>query len=83
MNTYTAHIQVMPLTELLDPQGKAVLGTLQVMQHKAISNVRIGRHIVLTIQAATEADAAAQAEQACKSLLYNPVMEQYSISITQ
>ncbi len=81
MNNYKAHITIMPLTELLDPQGKAVNQSLHNLSFDAITNVRIGKNIVLDIQAADEAAATTIADAACKKLLYNAVMEQYSIEI--
>jgi phosphoribosylformylglycinamidine synthase subunit PurS len=81
MSQFIAHITIMPLTELLDPQGKAVLDTLNKLGHVAINNVRIGKNINLTIDAATSQDAYDIAENACKKILYNAVMEQYHINI--
>jgi len=49
--TYTAQVKVMPLRDLLDPQGKAVLGGLQNLGVVAVSDVRIGKHIDLQIDA--------------------------------
>jgi phosphoribosylformylglycinamidine synthase subunit PurS len=81
MSLFTAHITIMPLTELLDPQGKAVMDTLHKLDFAGISNVRIGKQIVLSIEAADAEEAHVAAELACKKMLYNPVMEQYSISV--
>ena len=79
--TYTAQIKVMPLKNLLDPQGKAVMGGLKNLGISGINDVRIGKHIDLTIEAETEAGAKAQAEEAVTKLLANAVMEQYEITI--
>lgn len=79
--TYTAQVKVMPHKELLDPQGKAVLGGLGNLGLGDIKDVRIGKHITLQVEAATE-DAAKQiAEEAAKKLLANPVMEMFEITI--
>ena len=78
---FTAHITVMPLTNLLDPQGKAVLGGLGNLGITTIKDVRIGKHITLQIEAETAADAKAIAEDAAKKVLANPVMEQFEISV--
>ncbi len=72
----------MPLKELLDPQGKAVLGSLSNLGLSGIDNVRIGKHITLEIEAASAEEAAKIAEEASKKLLANPVMEFYEISIS-
>jgi phosphoribosylformylglycinamidine synthase len=78
---FKAEINVMPLKELLDPQGKAVLGGLKNLDFKTISNVRIGKHITLELEAANESEAKSFAEAACKKLLANQVMEHFEISI--
>ena len=52
--TYTIQVKVMPLKELLDPQGKAVKGGVESLGLKEISDVRIGKHINLQIEADSE-----------------------------
>ncbi|MBX3240648.1 MAG: phosphoribosylformylglycinamidine synthase subunit PurS [Chitinophagaceae bacterium] len=79
--TYAVHINVMPLKDLLDPQGKAVLSGLKNLGLKSIQDVRIGKHITLQIEAASEAEARALAEEASKKLLANQVMEQFDITV--
>ncbi len=71
----------MPLKELLDPQGKAVLGGLGNLGMKGIEDVRIGKNITLQIEAASKEEAQQVAEQASKKLLANPVMEYFEISV--
>lgn len=80
--TYTAQVKVMPHKELLDPQGKAVLGGLGNLGLGDIKDVRIGKHITLQVEAATEAEAQQIAEEAAKKLLANPVMEMFEVSIS-
>ena len=77
--TYNVQIKVMPLKDLLDPQGKAVLGGLKNLGLNQISDVRIGKHITLQIEAATEDAAKAIADEAAKKVLSNAVMEFYEI----
>lgn len=69
----------MPLKELLDPQGKAVLGGLKNLGLQGIEDVRIGKHITLQIEAATKEEAERIADEATKKLLANPVMEYYEM----
>ncbi len=71
----------MPLKELLDPQGKAVMGGLFNLGLSTIDDVRIGKHITLQIQAESETEAKSIAEEASKKLLANPVMEYYEIEL--
>lgn len=79
---YTVQVKVMPLKELLDPQGKAVVGSLGNLGLKAINDVRIGKNITLQIEAASPDEARTVAEEASKKLLANPVMEYYEISVS-
>lgn len=79
--TYTAQVKVMPHKELLDPQGKAVLGGLGNLGLGDIKDVRIGKHITLQVEADTEAAAKQIAEDAAKKLLANPVMEMFEVNI--
>lgn len=78
---YSVQVHVMPLKELLDPQGKAVLGGLKNLGLGAIEDVRVGKHISLQVEAASEAEAKSLAEEASKKLLANPVMEFYEITV--
>lgn len=79
---FTAHINVMPLKELLDPQGKAVTGSLHNLGLSGVHDVRIGKHITLQLEAADETEARTMAGEACKKLLANPVMEAFDIQIS-
>ncbi len=79
--TYNVQIKVMPLKDLLDPQGKAVMGGLGNLGLTGIEDVRIGKHITLQISADNEMAAKAIADEASKKLLANPVMEFYEIEM--
>jgi phosphoribosylformylglycinamidine synthase PurS subunit len=78
---YTVQVKVMPLKELLDPQGKAVMGGFSNLGLKGIEDVRIGKNISLQIEAASEEEAKALAEEASRKLLANPVMEYFEVSL--
>lgn len=78
---FVAEIKVMPLKELLDPQGKAVLGGLSSLGLKEVTDVRIGKIIRLQIDADSTEQANQIAEEAAKRLLANPVMEEFTIEI--
>ena len=77
--TYTVQIKVMPLKELLDPQGKAVMGGLQNLGIKNVEDVRIGKNITLQLEATSPDEAKQLAEEASKKLLANPVMEYFEV----
>lgn len=83
MIKFQAEIDVMPKKEILDPQGKAVTGSMKNLGLSEIQNVRIGKHISLEIEAATEQAANEKVEQACKSLLANLIMESYSFKLNK
>ena len=79
---FTAQVKVMPLKELLDPQGKAVLGGFKNLGLSSISDVRIGKNISLQIEAATIEIAKQIAEDAARKLLANPVMEMFEVTVS-
>ena len=71
----------MPLKELLDPQGKAVMGGLQNLGLSKVSDVRIGKNINLQVEADSAEQAKQIAEEASRKLLANPVMEYFEVSV--
>ena len=79
--TYNVQIKVMPLKDLLDPQGKAVMGGLKNLGINSVEDVRIGKHITLQIEAASQEEARQIAETACQKLLANQVMESFEVHI--
>lgn len=79
---FLAEINVMPQKEILDPQGKAVRIGLQNLGINQVADVRIGKHITLSLEAASEADANEIVTNACKKLLANLIMEEFEFSLT-
>jgi phosphoribosylformylglycinamidine synthase len=78
---FIAQIDVMPLKEILDPQGKAVRLGLKNLGVQEVGDVRVGRHISLELEAADQAAAEQIVETACKKLLANLIMEDYTYTI--
>ena len=78
---FVAEINVMPLKEILDPQGKAVTSSMKNLDLSEIQNVRIGKHITLEIEAESEEAARAKVDTACKKLLANLIMESYEFEL--
>lgn len=78
---FSVQVKVMPLKELLDPQGKAVMGGLQSLGMRSVSDVRIGKSISLQIEADTAEAAWLVADEAGRKLLANPVMEYFEILV--
>ncbi|MEX2274974.1 MAG: phosphoribosylformylglycinamidine synthase subunit PurS [Actinomycetota bacterium] len=64
---------------LLDPQGKAVEGSLPALGWTNVSDVRVGKHIALTIEADDEDAARVQVAEMAERLLSNPVIEDFQI----
>lgn len=64
---------------LSDPQGKAVEGSLPALGWTNVSNVRVGKHIDLTVDADSEAAAREQVEEMARRLFSNPVIEDFQI----
>lgn len=78
---FVAEIDVMPLEALLDPQGKAVHHSLPAIGVEGVADVRIGKHITLTLNATSEDEARKQVEISCQKMLANPIMEKYSYKL--
>jgi phosphoribosylformylglycinamidine synthase PurS subunit len=83
MTKFQAEIDVMPKKEILDPQGKAVTGSMKNLGLAEIQNIRIGKHITLEIEAENAEIANAKVDEACKNLLANLIMESYTFKIAQ
>jgi phosphoribosylformylglycinamidine synthase len=82
MTKFRAEIDIMPLKALLDPQGKAVSGSMKNIGLPEIANVRIGKHISLELEASSKEEASAKVDTACKKLLANQIMESYEFELT-
>jgi phosphoribosylformylglycinamidine synthase subunit PurS len=64
---------------LLDPQGKAVQDALPTMGWTNVTDVRVGKHVQLTVEAANEGSARAQVDDMARRLLSNPVIEAFTV----
>lgn len=79
---YKAEIRVMLKSGVLDPQGKAVQGSLATLGYTNTDSVRIGKLIELSVDADSRTAAEAQVDEMCKKLLANPVIESYRFTVT-
>lgn len=68
---------------LLDPQGKAIESSLPTMGWEGVTEVHVGKHIDLTVEAEDEAAAREIVEKVAERLLSNPVIEDYRILETE
>lgn len=78
---FLAKIVITLRKSILDPQGKAVHHALQSLRMKDVQEVRIGKVIEMKIDSVQKARAEQVTEEACKKLLANPVMEDYTFSV--
>jgi phosphoribosylformylglycinamidine synthase subunit PurS len=78
--TFRIHLQIVPRQGLLDPQGKAVADALHALSFADVRDCRIGRHLVLDVEAADAASAEQRVRAMCDQLLANPVTEDYAIA---
>ena len=67
--------------EVLDPQGKVVGQTLKNMGYKNIVNVRQGKYFDIELDETDKGKAKKIAEEICKKLLTNIVIEDYTINL--
>ena len=81
MAAFHVQVRVMPRATLLDPQGRAVEHALGALGFGGVAAVRVGRALTLTVDAATAADALAQATDMCRRLLANPVTEDFEVVV--
>jgi phosphoribosylformylglycinamidine synthase subunit PurS len=72
-------VNVTPKAGILDPQGRAVEGSLGHLGIEGVSAVRVGRRVELTVEASDEAAARAVVERLASELLSNPLIESYVI----
>ncbi len=79
---FLAEIDVMPHKELLDPQGKTVANNMKHLDIDGVEDIRIGKHIKMTLEADSENAATEKVETACKKLLSNVIMETYSYTLS-
>lgn len=80
---YKAVINVTLKKSVLDPQGKTVLHALSSLGYNEARDLRVGKHFELTVEAADRARAEARIREMCDKLLINPVIEDYTLELTE
>jgi phosphoribosylformylglycinamidine synthase len=78
---FQAEIDIMPRAEILDPQGKAVKLGLGNLGINNVNDIRVGKHIVMNLEAENLEEAKQKTETACKKLLANMIVEEYTYKI--
>jgi phosphoribosylformylglycinamidine synthase len=79
MTRYRVAVHIVPRRGILDPQGKAVADALHALGFAQVGDVHVGRHVVLELDAASEAAAREDVRTMCERLLANPVTEDFEI----
>jgi phosphoribosylformylglycinamidine synthase subunit PurS len=74
-------VDVMPKPEILDPQGKAVLGALPRLGFSGVTDVRQGKRFELEIEGDLTEAQLAEVEKMAETLLSNPVIEDYAVRV--
>jgi phosphoribosylformylglycinamidine synthase subunit PurS len=76
-------VDVMPKPEILDPQGKAVLGALPRLGFQGVTDVRQGKRFELEVAGEVTDAVLAEVEKMAETLLSNPVIENYTVRVEQ
>jgi phosphoribosylformylglycinamidine synthase subunit PurS len=79
MSSHRFAVNVTPKPGILDPQGRAVEGSLGHLAIDGVSRVRVGRRVELTVEADDAAAARALVERLASELLSNPLIEAYAV----
>ena len=79
MSEYRFAVNVLPKPGILDPQGRAVEGSLGHLGVDGVSGVRVGRRVKLTVEAASEAEARDTVERLARELFSNPLIEAFEV----
>jgi phosphoribosylformylglycinamidine synthase PurS subunit len=80
MKRYRVGVHIVPRRGILDPQGRTVAEALHALGFAGVADARIGKHVMLDVDAASEREAASAVEQMCERLLANPVTEDFEIA---
>ena len=83
MPEFTAEVVVSLKPVVNDPQGLVVRDGLHHLGFDSVSQVRVGKHIVLTLSAADAGAAGASVASMAEKLLCNPVIEEYAVTLTE
>jgi len=79
--TFRYAVDVLPKPGILDPQGRAVEGSLGHLGIAGVSDIRVGRRVELSVAAPTEEEARATVERLAGELLANPLIEVHAIEL--
>ena len=79
-----AKVYVTLKPSVLDPQGKAIKHSVELLGFNGISDIRQGKYFEITIDGSRSADdARADAEKLAHDVLSNPIIEDFRVEIEQ
>ena len=81
MTSHRYAVNVTPKPGILDPQGRAVEGSLGHLGITGVSGVRVGRRVELTVDALNEAAARVIVDRLAGELLSNPLIEAFDVEL--
>jgi phosphoribosylformylglycinamidine synthase PurS subunit len=79
VSSFRFAVNVAPKPGILDPQGRAVEGSLGHLGVEGVSAVRVGRRVELTVEADGEAAARDVVERLARELFSNPLIEAFAV----
>jgi phosphoribosylformylglycinamidine synthase len=79
MSEFRYAVNVLPKAGILDPQGRAVEGSLGHLGVEGVSGVRVGRRVELMVDAPSDGDARSTVERLARELFSNPLIESFEI----
>jgi len=80
---FEVRVEVSHLPGILDPQGATIERALPALGYENVSEVSVGKSIRLVVDAADADTARAQADEMCRRLLANPVIEAYDVEVKE
>jgi phosphoribosylformylglycinamidine synthase len=81
--TWLARIHVLLKPVVNDPQGQAIHQGLRSLGFGTVQSVRAGKYFEVWLEASAEDEASRQAEEMCRKLLANPVIEDYRFTVEE
>ncbi|MBI4431600.1 MAG: phosphoribosylformylglycinamidine synthase subunit PurS [Candidatus Omnitrophica bacterium] len=81
MTQFKARVYVQLKPSVLDPQGKAIEHALSALGFSAAKNVRVGKYFDLEVNADSKEAAEKRLGEMAHTLLANPVIENFSVSL--
>ena len=79
---FTCEVYIKPRKDILDPQGDAVKSALANLSFDGVSDVKVGRYLLLVIDGKDETAVHKSLEEMCEKLLANPITEDFTLKVT-